>query len=87
MYIDYIRIYQKDGHTNIGCSPKGTMPPPARDVTFTGSCLLTFSPAPQIVQLKTTLTDIWEHTPTQTLPHGKRPGQSSVAHHRFGTHV
>ncbi|KAH9808976.1 family 16 glycoside hydrolase [Melampsora americana] len=22
MYIDYVRIYQKDGHTNIGCNPK-----------------------------------------------------------------
>ncbi|KAG0146830.1 hypothetical protein CROQUDRAFT_43782 [Cronartium quercuum f. sp. fusiforme G11] len=22
MYVDYVRIYQKDGHTNIGCSPK-----------------------------------------------------------------
>ncbi|KAA1099304.1 hypothetical protein PGT21_002894 [Puccinia graminis f. sp. tritici] len=22
MYIDYVRIYQREGHTNIGCSPK-----------------------------------------------------------------
>lgn len=23
MYVDYVRIYQREGHTNIGCSPKG----------------------------------------------------------------